>query len=86
MYARNIISRKTKPTPTEQTVSRKFNVFTASSTAISSKGFMLCFTPSVTTPRLSGRTLQIKNHNSYEAEPTNLFFKSDTAFGTLEKF
>jgi len=32
-------------------------ILTASSTAISSKGFMLCFTPSVTTPDLSGFTL-----------------------------
>jgi hypothetical protein len=36
------------------------HVLTASSTAISSKGFMLCFTPSVTTPSLSGRTLHSK--------------------------
>ena len=42
------------------------NTPTASSTAISSKGFMLCFTPSVTTPSLSGRTLQQKHHLLYK--------------------
>lgn len=33
-----------------------FSLWLTSSTAISSKGFMLCFTPSVTTPDLSGFT------------------------------
>jgi len=48
---------------------------TASSMAISSKGFMLCFTPSVTTPVLSGFTRtysKIYNCNMHYSTPTQI--------------